>query len=161
MEDRIWIDPPPRIADDRIDPRDLFAAPIPPGEYVAVFVAQEKRATMFRNASAKWLVRLRISEGVHAGRELLYAVPVLPLKKRPHPGSKMSALFCAVIGGRPWKDLPKRSPKNLLEGCNLLVEVVTVDTDAGGKPRDKGLHYSKVSKVIKRLEGTPPCIRTQ
>jgi hypothetical protein len=150
------------MAPGRVDQRDLFGPPIPPGEYVAVFVDQERRAKMFRNGSEKWLVRMRISEGEHAGRELLFAVPVLPAKKRPHPGSKMAALFCAVIpGSRPWKDLPKRSPKNLLEGCNLLVEVVTVDTDPAGAPRPEGLHYSKISRVLKRLEGTPPSLRTQ
>jgi hypothetical protein len=163
VEDGTWIDPPPRIAGDKVDPRDLFGPPIPPGEYVACFVDQERRAKMFRNGSEKWLVRMRLAEGEHAGRELLFAVPVLPRKSRPHPGSKMAALFCAVMGPgiRPWKDLPKRSPKNLLANCNLLVEVATVDSDPSGVLRPAGLHYSVVRRVVARLEGTPPCLRAQ
>lgn len=130
---------------------------IPPGEYRVAFSGQH-RATMW--GKPRWSIALTVvTEGDHHG-------VVLPMFLRvptgnPRPSWSLTAAFVAATGERPPKRLAQMQPSKYLAECVLLAAVETVDRDAHGREHPPAMHYSKVSRLIRRLGGCPPCIRNR
>ena len=140
---------------ERKDLRDLYAAPMPEGDYLLAFVRDKTQRNFDKDS---FLIEMEVVEGDQSGRRLLFPVPRLPKRQR-RPNFAYVRLFVACTGQRAPKDLWRRRPRNFMGGCRFRAHVQTVKRDSRGEQIPAQLQYSRVGSILERVEGTPPCLQ--
>lgn len=148
-------EPPPLPPEDERDLRDLYAAPLPEGEYIVGFISDQRQSNFGKDS---YKILMEVTEGAESGRRILFPVPCIPNKKRPRPNFKYCATWVACTGRRPPKDLWKRRPRNFMKDCVFRASVSTVTKDSKGAIRPIQLRYSRIDQILERVAGTPPCL---
>ena len=152
---------------------DPFSTLIPDGQYRVAFVSEESGQVFDRRV---WFIRLAITEpGEHHGKPLLRFYNMPPGKRRLARSSNLWRDYLQLTCRRP----PSRGcrPSELLAGCEVLAEVVTVTERAISKqereelkrqgakkipprvPIPPAARYSKVDRLLAITAGTPRCLR--
>ena len=137
---------------------DAYQTQIPDGEYEVAF----RKAEKFRFLGRRWVWAIHMtvmSEGEHFGKPILFFLSALPKGKRPTPGWRIASAYEKATRLRPPKHLARYKPDDFMEGCTFLACVFQGTKDSDGVERPDGARYSKVKFLIRRLSGTPPCIR--
>lgn len=148
-------EPPPLPPEDERDLRDLYAAPLPEGEYIVGFISDQRQPNFGKDS---YIIIMEIAEGAESGRRILFPVPCIPNKKRPRPNFKYCATWVACTGRRLPQNLWLRRPGNFMKDCLFRVCVTTVKKNSKGNDRPTQLYYSKIDRILERVAGTPPCL---
>jgi hypothetical protein len=132
---------------------------VPPGEYSVAFVSE----TRFFHPVWKrvvWNISMKIiDEGEHFGTVVPYYLNAIPKGGRPRSGRYITSAFLVATEIRPPKDFWRRRPSSFMEGCVFRARVRTSKKDSHGVELPEAGHKSKVECLLKRIAGTPPCLR--
>ena len=131
---------------------------VPPGEYELAFVSDEK----FYNPIWRrwiWNISMKIMDaGEHFGKVIPFYLDAIPMGKRPTSGWYISSAFLIATERRPPKDLCRRRPRSFMDGCVFRAQVKTSMRDSHGVKLPEAGHKSKVTCLVERIAGTPPCL---
>jgi hypothetical protein len=125
---------------------------IPPGEYVAVGVGSSLFPVFGKTTLVVWL-EMSVPEE-EDGKPFPILGRFFNIKKErgrwvPPPKGHYAREWTLVTGYVAAR-ADRMSPR-VFRGVRMLVEVVTVTTDASANPLPKGMEYSKVKRIIKAL----------
>lgn len=143
------------------EPDSYLSTQVPPGRYLVGLTEVHKR-TRFRREVFDVVFKVisdESGEKAHAGKQLPRFVNALRKTRRRSQRSTLVRDFKRIVGKLPPANLHDMKPEDIYSGCTLLVEVGFIEKDYQQDEVPAGARYSRIRKIVERVDGTPPYLR--
>jgi hypothetical protein len=135
---------------------DPYETRVPEGDNYVVGLVRAERYLWYKRKTLRLTFQI-VSPQEHMG-EPLYCWVNVP-EKQATPAHALSRLYVAATGRKSPRNLGRLDPRSYLADSYFQARVRTVRRDMDHVERPPEASYSRVDRLLKRVEGTPPCLR--